>query len=648
MIGGLKACWRIIITDNNEIISLLNDKEVIELISLLTTDMMTDEDKFYHWIEIIRKESLQENRRFLIYFLCHILLQIGTISRKGVTKSIIQYIDMKVILKAEIAGKKKIKNILESMKEEIVKCKWEQIENMISNEIKTYVNIILHMPLAYMKSDVRALLLIAIHAISQECMESGDIVSLCNKIFIKLFQTSGLDILQYLDPSSVIQQLSQYKAFPRALEQSLRNVKSYDTLKILINSCATNKESMYILLQCVENVRQKLDIDQKSIFKKAEQKLCKTLFNVLPAKVELPFDVKCFTLILKISILNKEIENIFKKCAEVILHEIFVSVQDMHSLYPNELVETGLHLAIVIFRNYKEFDISAQIIKQIWFVTLQHSCEDLLLPLIESTEVKTFQDLLKVIHLQMMEELPKTNSNLLKNIFIVWNAILKSDMSLNRNKLRTTAVEHLCKNIQFATISDQHWFGLLELLQNILNCKHLYISNNIIDMSINIALKALEKETIAVCNDVSTLCGILVKVRLNIIVDRLPALLLLYRRLIIISIQLSKICNNKVEEHKCKCLLLDIEKFTNCLVKQKKDIIRLSPYIIADLVKLLSEGGLLPFIKISLENIIATLISICDQHGIALLSRTLPICVQEVFKTQLDTFNKFHKFSGKI
>lgn len=50
----------------------------------------------------------------------------------------------------------------------------------------------------------------------------------------------------------------------------------------------------------------------------------------------------------------------------------------------------------------------------------------------------------------------------------------------------------------------------------------------------------------------------------------------------------------------------------------------------------------------SIQNCINQLISVCDQHGLALLSRTLPVSMQEIFKTQLDAYNKFYKFIGKI
>jgi len=50
----------------------------------------------------------------------------------------------------------------------------------------------------------------------------------------------------------------------------------------------------------------------------------------------------------------------------------------------------------------------------------------------------------------------------------------------------------------------------------------------------------------------------------------------------------------------------------------------------------------------TLQNILCQLIGISDQHGIAFLSRALPMSLQEVFKIQLNMFNKFYKYSGKI
>ncbi|KAI4495422.1 hypothetical protein M0802_008636 [Mischocyttarus mexicanus] len=624
LIDGLKYCWSIILKCNTEIISLLNNKELSELVLLLLKDMMSNEYKFNQWMEIISNDNLQENKRFIIYLLCHILMQIGTIPKEGITNTISQHINAKVVLSSEVSEKNKIIKILETMKTEILDSKWEQIKNTEFDKIKLYLDIIINMPIEFLNSNVKALIFMVVFSINKECMESEVITTLCNKIFLKLFQMPGVDILNYIDPVSVIHQLNQSTAFPKALEKSLRNIKSYDDLKILINASYINKGSMYILLKCIDNAKQKLDADQKCFFKKAIKKLSKKIFNRLPNNIELPYDVQCLTLIIKMNTLNKEIMNIFKESMELTLHNIFMSTEKQHS---NELLEAGLQLAATIFRNYQEFKIPQEILTKIWPIILERPCENLLLPLIASTEIEQLKKMLILMQTLMIEELPKSNGNKLENTFIVLNAILKSHMAIERNNLRTAIIESLFKNIQVLNVSEQYWPKLLELLQNIIISKNVYMSDIIIDLSMNIALQALEKRTLTICNHVLMLCGTLIKVKMDLVVNRLPVLLILFRRLIIIIIQLSKTVD-KVEEHICQCLLFDIEKFVISLIKHKKDLKRLSPYI-------------------SLQNIMASLFSICDQYGIALLSRALPANLQEIFKTQLDDYNKFYKFFWK-
>lgn len=46
-------------------------------------------------------------------------------------------------------------------------------------------------------------------------------------------------------------------------------------------------------------------------------------------------------------------------------------------------------------------------------------------------------------------------------------------------------------------------------------------------------------------------------------------------------------------------LLYFAYRFTSSLVKLKKDMIRISPYLVADLLKLLSESSIPNFIKVN-------------------------------------------------
>ena len=49
----------------------------------------------------------------------------------------------------------------------------------------------------------------------------------------------------------------------------------------------------------------------------------------------------------------------------------------------------------------------------------------------------------------------------------------------------------------------------------------------------------------------------------------------------------------------CFKLLYSVHRFTSSLIKLKKDMIRLSPYLIADLLKLFSENSIPNFVKVS-------------------------------------------------
>lgn len=153
-----------------------------------------------------------------------------------------------------------------------------------------------------------------------------------------------------------------------------------------------------------------------------------------------------------------------------------------------------------------------------------------------------------------------TQEKNLENICIIWNTILKINMSNDRNKLRLIAINNLIQTIQTINIPEKFLSSLLKLIQNILVAKHLYLPGYVIDMSIIFSLKSLEKNTILICNDTLALCNILLKVRINLIRDRIPLLLILFKQILNIFTYKSKDIINKSDEHIFKCLALDIEK----------------------------------------------------------------------------------------
>nr|XP_012141616.1 PREDICTED: uncharacterized protein LOC100882148 isoform X2 [Megachile rotundata] len=377
-----------------------------------------------------------------------------------------------------------------------------------------------------------------------------------------------------------------------------------------------------------------------------ETKITKTVMKTVPSKITEIDDMKILNLILRINITNEDIDEKLKSLAQSTLNDIFMN--DDKNIVTNEMLQHGLQLASIVLHNQKIFQITNQTLREIWFTSFKHPCIDVILPLLESSEPKEFQELLEQLHNQVIKILSSTQESDMESICIIWNSILKTNMSNNRNKLRLLAINKLIQTIQTVNIHENLWPNLLKLIQDIISNKYLYLPGYIIDMCIFLGLKSLQKATIIICNETLTLCNVLIKMRTSLVVDRLPALLLLYRHILNIVVHKSKTIVNRSEEYVFKCLALDIEKFTNSLTKLKKELIRIGPYLLANLLELFSEASIAIFIKVSLQNCINHLISICDHHGIALLTRTLPVSMQEVFKVQLSVYNKFYKFSGKI
>lgn len=133
-------------------------------------------------------------------------------------------------------------------------------------------------------------------------------------------------------------------------------------------------------------------------------------------------------------------------------------------------------------------------------------------------------------------------------------------MNAKRNKMRLVAINNLFQDILLLDISDKYWSGLLQLSHDIISAKHLLIPAITVDLIILISLKSLDEVKISWCENVLAICHTLIKIRTNLITDRLPNLLLLYKNIINIIVYKSKSIVDKFEEHRFRCLALDIEK----------------------------------------------------------------------------------------
>lgn len=649
LIGGLEYTWNSILKYNTNILPLLSNKEISKVTCLLFDDIMSSKkgDNFREWLDLLDNDCLRENKCFVECLLSHILVQIGHCLSSGCTKLIIKHINAKLLMENEHDDMSKVLKII---KELITQEQFVQMTNPTSSKIKLHLEILLHLPIMYFNSNMRMLVFLIVYSISREC-EKTEVLDMCNMIFSDLLEKIGIDIFQYIEPTMLIIQLPQNKAFLKACEFSLRNVKTYSTLKNLIKSCTRRKEAMYSLLECMEVVKPKIDTERKIIFRKAEKRLAKAILKALPEKINDASDVKYLTAVLKITVSTGKVIDTLKKLTELTLENTFAKevTENLINTNNNTLLEQSIQLAIIVLRHRKMFEIEDTIIKNLWFIILTYPSKNLLEALLASSESREFYQFLRLLYAKTIDSLSQADETAWTNLFVIWNDVMKIDMRVKRNKARLDAINNLFDIVlSLNSISDKCWSDILRLAHDIINIKHLLIPDTTIDLVVLIGLKSLVEVKISSCDNVLAICETLMKVRTNLITDRLPNLLLLYRNATSIIVHASKSVANKYDEHRFRCFAYDIEKLTGLMIKLKKDMIRLSPYVIADFLQLYVEAATPSYIKMALYNSLCQLISICDQHGIAFLSRTLPTSLQEVFKVQLNTFNKFYKYSGKV
>ncbi|XP_066587719.1 uncharacterized protein [Prorops nasuta] len=645
LIGNFEYSWKDILKYSPETILLLKKKEISKLTYFLVKQIVSKECNLDDWLNISEIEILQENKLFVLNILSHILSGISFLIPSTTTGFIISVVNLNKL--SEMVENGQILSTLKDIKDKVEQAIWDQVDENKTIQLKLYLEILLSLPLIYLNCNIRMLIFAVIYAINKECKNNLEIVHLCDKILLDLSEKSGLDLFQFIEPSLLINDMEGSKGISKAINQSLKLVTSYKVLNNCIACCKKRKKLLRVFFQCFEQIRSKLNANQKLIFRKAEKKCFDLICQTLTTNIIEADELQILTQLLKIALADGEINTDLTKTAQVVLQNVF-SIENNAEIEHEKFINNGLQLAIVILRNRAKFSLNELTIKLIWNRMLTNAHENLILILLEFTEVKELQELLKQLEQQLVKDLSNHNKDSLRNTLIVWNTVMKADMSFQRNKFRVGSIDCLYQIIQSSAISKNHWHYIIQLFRNILNFKHLHLTENIIDMSILITIRSINESQILACEDALAISASLIKVRTSFVTDKLPAFLLIYRRVMDVIVSESRKANDQRSQDQCRCLALDIEKFTNSLIKLKRDMSRLSPYIVADFLKIFSEGITPIFVKPPLENCLAQLISICDQHAIAFLSRALPISLQEIFKTHMEMFKKFYKFTGKI
>ena len=174
---------------------------------------------------------------------------------------------------------------------------------------------------------------------------------------------------------------------------------------------------------------------------------------------------------------------------------------------------------------------------------------------------------------------------------------MNPEMNLLRNKLRSSAILNVLQILQSMEIPAVFWPAVLRLVQRILS-KHSHVIDKHLVIILELIERSLREIELSTCHLVLAIFYSLVKYNIEFATNQLPVLLDIYRRVASLVIRESRKDVDAAGKRQLEILALDFEKLTNALAKQKKDLTRLCPYVINDLVSLFAEGVIPAYVKV--------------------------------------------------
>ncbi|KAG8040505.1 hypothetical protein G9C98_002501 [Cotesia typhae] len=642
---NLDNCWEMIIEKYPATIARMNELQINTLARLLIANthfsvenlLLSTPVSYYH---------VQNDKPLVIQCVYNIFHDLNENIRDstGTTKELLEIISKKKW------KSKRIKKILTECKEIFDKAEWLSIDEKFVNCIVKNLQILLKLPLMYLTAELRTVIFLIIFAIKKEGENFSSITDLSLCILSDVSENSNIDILQYLDLELLVNDLLKYESIRKIFEYSLRNVNHYEKIGTFIKdnknivNCAAP-----ILIESLEKVRPKMIVKaEKIVVKKLQKKLCKRILKSLEGGIKTPYDVKSFRAAVKVSISTKKVDDSLLEKIKKTIDGIFGNNIEELDLENNPLVDEGLHLIQIILLHRANVKIDDAIIKCIWSLMMRKNVTDIVYNLINATPSKVLEEQLDTLEKKTIHSFTNCNGTMFKNNLSIWCSIAQTDKGHDSNSVCQKHYLTLMRSFGARTITSDNYSSILKFCQVIVKAKRSEISDLLIDLIIlvcNVFVNNSGNGTIDLYEQVTEICLAFLKHRTAKITSRLPTLLTLYRKVVKFVIDESKKIPTSTE---LLCLVLNTLKLAVAFVKLKKDIARISPYTIADIIQMYSEGVIPTYIKEPLDDSINIFLSVCDQHAVSLLLRTLPSSMQEIFKTSYDTYTKFYKFTGKI
>lgn len=496
----------------------------------------------------------------------------------------------------------KLQGALKSFQKILTTPNWTNLDDANDiNDISEYLKALLNLPLMFCIPDLKTIIFLITLSTNKEIPNNSTITRLCIEILSDISERYNEDLLQYIQPEILIIELSKTQhILSRAIESSLTNSANYEPLKHSLASHDRNTST--IVVECMGKVKSKLKTtkDRKLIIKFEKKLLKKMLSNSNDEPLDIN-QLKTLTVALKAAVTLKKIDdNIINKIHRT-LKTLPGKRKESDDMDDIEFTRAYYEL-IAMALQYRSNGVTVDntMIKNIWSLMLNEACADTVPTLIDASDIKILNHILNSLKKNTLNSLEKNQDNVFKNCVTIWNAIAKADMGASREKIRQSSLQELIQSIKASEVYvNNNKLDIIKLFINIVSSKRVMITDKTIDLMLIVVNSFMNDSTVSLAISEYTLylCSSFLKFRPEVAIDYLPILSRLYLKIIQITVEdARKSCE---QEQIQSIIILEVQKLTSAFVKFKKDIGKLSPYIIVDMIEIYYGGGVIPnFMKV--------------------------------------------------
>ncbi|KAK9887117.1 hypothetical protein WA026_020565 [Henosepilachna vigintioctopunctata] len=559
-----------------------------------------------------------------------------------------------------------LKNIYEQFCENEVHLHEEHVER-----VQEYLIQLKHLPIPYSSTKIQCFLILCLFSLHKSCSENN-LKLLIEKTIIGLLQSSKIDLINLFEPASLVKNVTLN--FNRKCDiMSLISenlIKSEDSLKSFtpgisylldnLDICDNLQHSIVILKELQKVKKSKISNEFKDLCKKCIDLIIEKYFAIVSTKkagmhLILPY-VCCLrhnlslnndNLQILLEKMNDYIKTTLEFEAEILSQQIIALFLTI--LHNKQILKMPSNLPVRIWRYCKLKEVSqndVQEFSQLLCLVFEYIpnedfenvCEDLLNLTVESIQKEDYAQLSK--HLTSLSYIVSSSFNPIK--FKIWQQVLQKIL-LNLTSLKTKIAFN-------KELLDEIFSFEISIIQH----NQLLVSPTMVGIFLMSPVFLLQQEGCDFYyrfNKCTDYMGILLKHRNTLIMDRLPTFLKVFR---ILLTNLCDKCGSNYSENSHFQLeqLADcghqLEKLIRHLVLFKKDVARIAPHVIADILLHYERINLPTKVKMHLNNCLYGLISLCDQHAVSYLLRVLSNASTELFKMMFDNYKKFYRFTGKV